>query len=217
MSKIPIPKGLIEEPIEHAVDIIGKTFASDPFQRFCCMEEMKEAGTLDVPLEINTAIFREIICGLVENGGRCITVANSGISSVWTLDAVHDEYQANPAHPPMVHNMNTIAHSIRRANMPPSATHCLHLAVIGNDRSHPSNDSSRNAKASDVMRPVMAIAREKGWPVMLEATSPKGRDMYLHLGFQNLSEIHVGQGQCDVEGRAKEGGEGMPLWVMMYT
>ncbi|KAF7571329.1 hypothetical protein PtrM4_088290 [Pyrenophora tritici-repentis] len=100
MSKIPIPKGLIEEPIEHAVDIIGKTFASDPFQRFCCMEEMKEAGTLDVPLEINTAIFREIICGLVENGGRCITVANSGISSVWTLDAVHDEYQANPAHPP---------------------------------------------------------------------------------------------------------------------
>ncbi|CAE7192459.1 hypothetical protein CFE70_007005 [Pyrenophora teres f. teres 0-1] len=100
MSEIPIPEGLIEEPIDHAVDIIGVTFATDPFQRFCCVEEMKEAGTKDVPLDVNKAIFRMIITGLVENGGRCITVANSGISSVWTLDPVRDEYQANPAHPP---------------------------------------------------------------------------------------------------------------------
>jgi len=83
MSKIPIPEGLVEESIDHAADIIGKTFATDPFQRFCCIEELREAGTKDIPFEVNRGIFRTVIPALVENGGRCITIANSGISSVW--------------------------------------------------------------------------------------------------------------------------------------
>ena len=83
MPEIPIPQGLIEEPIDHAVDIIGKTFATDPFQRFCCIEEIAEAGTEDIPVEVNKQIFRMVIPGLVSGGGRCITIANSGISSVW--------------------------------------------------------------------------------------------------------------------------------------
>ena len=142
--------------------------------------------------------------------------ANSSLTHR-TLDAVHDEYHPNPSHPPAVHEMNTIAHPIRKAHIPPSATHCLHLALLGNDRSHPSNDTSRNAKVSEVLRPVLAMAREHGWPVVLESTTPKSRDVYLHLGFKNLSEIHVGKGKIDKEGRVKEGGEGMALWVMMYT
>ena len=89
--------------------------------------------------------------------------------------------------------------------------------MLGNDRSHPSNDTSRNAKVSDVLRPVLAMAREHGWPVVLESTTPKSRDVYLHLGFKNLAEIYVGKGKIDAEGRVKEGGEGIPLWVMMYT
>jgi len=59
------------------------------------------------------------------------------------------------------------------------------------------------------------MAREKGWPVVLESTSPRSRDVYTHLGFQMLEEIVVGKGKVDGEGRGREGGEGVKLWAMM--
>lgn len=59
------------------------------------------------------------------------------------------------------------------------------------------------------------MAQEKGWPVVLEATSARSRDVYRHLGFDVLEEVTVGKGRVDAEGRGKEGGEGCVLWVMM--
>jgi hypothetical protein len=59
------------------------------------------------------------------------------------------------------------------------------------------------------------MAKGKGWPVVLESTSPRSRDVYAHLGFDMLEEITVGKGKVDAEGRGKEGGEGVVLWAMM--
>ena len=91
----------------------------------------------------------------------------------------------------------------------------LHLILLGNDRAHPSNDQSRNAKVSGVIRPMLQVAKEKKWPVVLEATTAKSRDVYRHLGFEILEEITVGKGKIDREGRPKEGGEGCLLWSMI--
>lgn len=89
----------------------------------------------------------------------------------------------------------------------------LHLVLLANDRSHPS--AIMPAKVSDLIRPVLEMAKEKGWPVVLESTSPRSRDVYAHLGFETLEEITVGRGKVDGDGRGKDGGEGVLLWAMM--
>ena len=61
----------------------------------------------------------------------------------------------------------------------------------------------------------MQMARENDWTIVLEATSEKSRDIYQHLGFDLVKELTIGIGKVDSEGRVKEGGEGVRLWVMM--
>lgn len=82
-SEIPIPAGLIEEPLDHAVDIIGETFKDDPFQRYVLVDDLAKRGETDVSYEYNREIFAEMIPGMVAGGARSITVGGSGISSVW--------------------------------------------------------------------------------------------------------------------------------------
>ena len=129
------------------------------------------------------------------------------------MEEVTETYTPLPHYPYAVTELNTLAHHVRKRTLPPQATHFLHLTLLANDRNHPS--TSKPAKVSDVIRPVLAMAKEKGWPVALEATSSGSRDVYAHLGFEMLEKITVGKGKIDREGRGKEGGEGMDLWVMM--
>lgn len=62
---------------------------------------------------------------------------------------------------------------------------------------------------------MLKMAKEKGWPVVLEATSENGRDVYKHLGMEVLEEHTFGQGKVGSDGKRKEGGEGVKIWVMM--
>lgn len=82
-NEIPIPAGLIEEPLDHAVDIIGEMFKDDPFQRYVLMDELAKRGETDVSYEHNREIFADVIPGILAGEARAITVAGSGISSVW--------------------------------------------------------------------------------------------------------------------------------------
>ncbi|EUC31490.1 hypothetical protein COCCADRAFT_38427 [Bipolaris zeicola 26-R-13] len=174
-NEIPIPAGLIEEPLDHAVDIIGEMFKDDPFQRYVLMGELAKRGETDVSYEHNREIFADVIPGILAGEARAITVAGSGISSVWRLEPIEDEPIIPPHYPPGVTELNLAAHKTKKQHLPPTATHMLHLSLLGNYREHPSNDKSCNHKVSEVMRPVLKMAKEKGWPVVLEATSENVR------------------------------------------
>jgi hypothetical protein len=91
----------------------------------------------------------------------------------------------------------------------------LWLPLIGNDRASLSGGAPK-ASVADVFRPVLAMASSKGWPVCLEATSPRARDIYEHLGFNIIEEIRVGVGHVDGEGRRLESGPGIPMWAMVF-
>lgn len=126
-----------------------------------------------------------------------------------------EDYHPVPGHPSAVTELNHLAHEARKPRIPPHCKGILHLFLLANDRSHPSNDPSCNAKVSDVIRPMIRIARENNWTIALEATSEKSRDIYKHLGFDLVKELTIGIGKVDSEGRQKEGGEGVRLWGMM--
>lgn len=80
---IPIPPGTVEEPIEHAIEIIAETFKDDPFHRYALIDDLQAVGERDISYEMNKAVFDHVIPGMVNDGARCITLENTGISSVW--------------------------------------------------------------------------------------------------------------------------------------
>jgi hypothetical protein len=91
----------------------------------------------------------------------------------------------------------------------------LHLVLIANDKASGSSDG-RKASAGDVIRPMLEIATSHGWPVVLEATSPRSRDIYAHLGFKIAEEITLGAGRIDGLAHRLEGGSGISVWAMVF-
>jgi hypothetical protein len=91
----------------------------------------------------------------------------------------------------------------------------LWLPLIGNDRESLPSDAPKSSVAN-VFRPVLAMASAKGWPVCLEATSPRARDIYEYLGFEVIEEIYVGVGRVGRDGRRLENGPGIGMWAMAF-
>jgi hypothetical protein len=91
----------------------------------------------------------------------------------------------------------------------------LHLMLVANDRSSVV-DNEKAPSIGQVMRPMLAMAKEKGWAVCLEATSARSRDVYKYLGFEVIGELCIGKRRVDGDGRRVEGGSGIPMWAMMY-
>jgi hypothetical protein len=128
------------------------------------------------------------------------------------LEEYEDEYKPEPGTPESMIELNTLAHTAHKRVLA-APQRILHLVLVANDRSQP---ASTPAKVSHLIRPVLAMAKEKGWPVCLEATSPRSRDVYAHLGFEVLEEMRVGKGKVDAEGWGCADGEGVLIWAMRF-
>jgi hypothetical protein len=128
------------------------------------------------------------------------------------LEEHEDTYEPESGTPEAIVELNTLAHTVhKRVLAAPQSI--LHLVLVANDRSQP---ASAPANVSHLIRPVLAMAKEKGWPVVLEATSPRSRDVYAYLGFEVLEEMRVGKGKVDAEGWGCADGEGVLIWAMMF-
>lgn len=91
----------------------------------------------------------------------------------------------------------------------------LHLLLVANDRATLSGDGSKPSIGA-VVKPMLAMAKERGWLACLEATSARARDVYKYYGFEVIEEVHVGKGEVDSRGHRVEGGEGVSMWAMVY-
>jgi hypothetical protein len=66
-----------------------------------------------------------------------------------------------------------------------------------------------------LITPYLQKASEEGVPAWLEATTVWSRDVYAHLGFKEVEQIHIGKGKVDITGNLKEGGEGITIYFMI--
>lgn len=71
-------------------------------------------------------------------------------------------------------------------------------------------------KISNVLRPILALAAAQKIPVVLEATSPRSRDVYRHLGFEVVEELRVGVEVVCRDGYFSDGGDGVVVWLMVF-
>lgn len=91
----------------------------------------------------------------------------------------------------------------------------LHLLLVANDRASVA-DQGPKPSIGAVIKPMLAMAKERGWLACLEATNEHARDVYKHFGFEVIEEVHVGKGEVDSRGHRVEGGEGVSMWAMVY-
>ncbi|KAE8151672.1 hypothetical protein BDV25DRAFT_138595 [Aspergillus avenaceus] len=86
-----------------------------------------------------------------------------------------------------------------------------YLNLIGR---RPGRDEKGVVRA--LIDPFLELARKDGVPAWLEAASEHSRGVYAHFGFRVVEEFRVGVGVCDRRGDLVDGGEGVPLWGMIY-
>lgn len=92
----------------------------------------------------------------------------------------------------------------------------LHIYLLGRDTASDSSRTRGNANAHELLLRIIGFATTRGWPLYLEATSPRSRDLFKRVGFKTVREIKVGIGQVDGEGLSSDGGEGVSLWVETF-
>ena len=77
-----------------------------------------------------------------------------------------------------------------------------------------------HARGQGLATKVVARYQEKATkddlPVWLEATTPHSRDIYGRQGFQIVQEMRLGKGTHAESGRKEKGGNGVPLWAMIW-
>lgn len=84
MSKIEIPKGLVEATQDHTIRSLAACFNSDPFQRFLVCDFL-QAPDEEFGLSLNTTAFGEFVPTLISDGAVPVTVPGSGIASLWLV------------------------------------------------------------------------------------------------------------------------------------
>ena len=67
-----------------------------------------------------------------------------------------------------------------------------------------------------LVEPYLHDARRQGVPAWLEATNVHARDVYTHLGFRIAETVRIQEGRANEKGDAEDGGEGIPLYGMIY-
>jgi hypothetical protein len=66
-----------------------------------------------------------------------------------------------------------------------------------------------------IMETYLQKAQEEGVPAWLEASNEHARDVYIHLGFRLVEEIHLAVGKADKDGYRVTGGDGITVYAMI--
>jgi ribosomal protein S18 acetylase RimI-like enzyme len=69
---------------------------------------------------------------------------------------------------------------------------------------------------SRIAKHYQDVARKEGVTIWMEAATEYCRKLYERLGFETLEEVRVGVGKADKGGNACVGGEGFPIWAMVW-
>lgn len=60
------------------------------------------------------------------------------------------------------------------------------------------------------------MAQSTGHVIWSEATTALSCRAHVRAGFEVMEEIRIGKGQCDASGEAEDGGEGVPMFGLVW-
>ena len=69
---------------------------------------------------------------------------------------------------------------------------------------------------SALVKHCQELAAKDRLPLWLEASSESSMKLYSKLGFETIEKIILGKGKAGADGFKKDGGEGVPVWGMIW-
>jgi len=78
------------------------------------------------------------------------------------------------------------------------------------------DDCQGRGLSSALIRKLQQQAAAEGWPIWLEATTPKSQKIYAKLGFETIEKIILGKGIVGPDGKRTKDGEGVSIWAMVW-
>lgn len=77
-------------------------------------------------------------------------------------------------------------------------------------------DARGRGLSSALMEKAKERARAENVPLWLEATTEYSWKLYARLGFETVERMVLGEGSVGGNGEVKNGGEGVPIWGMVW-
>jgi hypothetical protein len=78
-----IPKGLVADTEEHAIEVLSTCFVKDAFQHYLVYDHLELPDSLPFDVSINKRAFSEFIPDIAGSGASLVTLPGSAITSVW--------------------------------------------------------------------------------------------------------------------------------------
>ncbi|KAK4893115.1 hypothetical protein LTR27_008455 [Elasticomyces elasticus] len=69
---------------------------------------------------------------------------------------------------------------------------------------------------SALIKSAQDRAAKEGFPVWIEATTERSWKLYEKMGFKTVSTIILGKGKVGPDGIERKGGDGVPVWMMIW-
>lgn len=210
--------GGVQQPLTNDPSDTGRT-ALKGFQSFMTQNVLLNGGHIDIILDTSCNPVKLVAGALWFAPGRHLTPGFSMIRAGLVSVLRKWGFSALPKIPEFQDQAQKVAREeFKRRNIPVSPDQAWYLQVIS---VHPEYQSK--GLSSRLIREFIASHKETN-VFTLEATHPKAKLRYDHLGFETLGEIVVGKGTVNAEGlpltpeeRKQGASPGVTCWSMIYV
>ncbi|KAI1738390.1 hypothetical protein F4680DRAFT_426009 [Xylaria scruposa] len=212
-----------EERIDKVAEILAAYFHEDPLYTYILHDLAEPKRKAYLP-----KLLRGVVAACVLNGGSIIEVGDWSACGVFMPpgrkpDNVHTLVRAGLAS--MIWNLGISAAKRLIIEYPAAVDHVI-ARVLDKEEIQAgywygiimctSAGNRQKGLASSLVSYVQDLARIDGKPMWIEAPSMRTAQLYLKLGFKHAGKIIAGKGVVGIDGLAKEGGEGITAWGMIY-
>lgn len=206
--------------VKHASNVYQEAFRQDPVINYMLCNLTESArheylchyfDALLTAAEMNGAIFHQAdewsSCSVLRRPGQRIdnfwTLIPAGILGIiWTLG--FGGYRR------MIMEFSPMADAAKTRGLK-GQTRYYYVFFVGT-----ADRAQGQGLGSALMRELQDVARKDGLPLWLEATTESSRRLYERLGFEIVEQMTLGTGEAAADGSLQKGGEGVPVWGMIW-
>ncbi|KAL8995946.1 MAG: hypothetical protein Q9169_004419 [Polycauliona sp. 2 TL-2023] len=196
---------------ETLAHLLARAFEQDPPGRYFLLSHHRRREWTTISLHDQVGWFRRLLKEAFEGGAEIVSTSDGSVAAVWyPPDAGQPEVE--PSDTSAYGGMQEVQQLAGKAK-----SRHLHgrkhwyLFLLGRDP-----QTNRTCSASELVRPYLEKAKAAKIPVWLEAGTLHAKHVYEHLGFKTVEELIVGRGTADRCGNFVDGGDGFPMWAMIF-
>lgn len=208
------------EHLDHASQIMARIFATDPAINYmlCSMTPVERTAYLPT-------YMRTLFTAAVLNSGVILDVNDWSCCVIWMPPGKHTDniFTLIPAGIlSCLWKLGVGGCRRMLLDFQRQSDACKRQGLAKNEKYHYLFfvGTEPEARGQGLCSRIVAIQQDRATteklPIWLEATTSRSRDIYLKLGFIVVRQMTLGKGTHSAAGEREAGGQGVPLWAMIW-